>query len=127
MALRPLHFIGEVVAVQFDEPPAFEKAPPCPSGFVWRGVPYRVRALLAEWRDYRRRGRMARNMRPEHAARAAQQGSWGVGRFYFRVRAFNPETAATAGQIFELYYDRAPQDVDHRTGSWFLVSELTEE
>ncbi len=127
MPLRPIHFIGETIEAQFDEPPAFEKAPPCPAGFIWRGTPYRVSALLAEWRDYRRRGRMARNMRPEHAARATVQGSWGVGRFYFRVRAFNPETAAGAGQVFELYYDRAPQDVDHRAGGWFLVSELIEE
>jgi hypothetical protein len=125
--LTPLRFIGEPIEVQFDEPPALEKAPPCPSAFTWAATPYRVIALLAEWRDYGRRGRMARNMRPEHAQRAALKGSWGVGRFYFRVRAVSPETLAAGGQIFELYYDRAPQDADHRKGGWFLKSELVEE
>ena len=126
MPLQPIHFIGEAIEVEFDQPPALAKAPPCPNAFVWRGMPHRVTGLLAEWHDFRRRGRMARNMRPEHAARAAQRGSWGVGRYYFRVRAITPATAASAGQIFELYYDRAPQDVDHRQGGWVLVSELTE-
>ena len=50
-----------------------------------------------------------------------------MGRFYFRVRAVSPETISSGGQIFELYYDRAPQDADHRKGGWFLVSELREQ
>lgn len=126
MALQPVRFIGAPITVEFAQPPALEKAPPCPSIFVWAETPHRVTALLAEWHDYSRRGRMARNMRPEHAARAAQHGSWGVGRYYFRVRAITPATAATAGQIFELYYDRAPQEAGQRAGGWFLVSELAE-
>ena len=28
-----------------------------------------------------------------------------------------------SGQIFELYYDRAPKDVDNRKGGWFLRGE----
>jgi hypothetical protein len=127
MALQPIRFIGEPIEVQFDRPPVLEKAPPCPNAFTWGGTPYRIIALLAEWHDYGRRGRMARNMRPEHARRAVAKGSWGVGRYYFRVRAISPETAATDGQIFELYYDRAPQDAGHRKGGWFLVSELADE
>lgn len=126
MTLQPIRFIGEPIEVAFDQPPMLEKAPPCPNRFVWRGVAYRVIALLQEWHDFTRRGRMARNMQPQHAQRAALRGSWGVGRYYFRVRAVNPETAESGGQIFELYYDRAPQDSDRRKGSWMLVSELTE-
>jgi hypothetical protein len=28
------------------------------------------------------------------------------------------------GQVFDLYYDRAIQDVDDRLGHWFLYREL---
>ena len=40
----------------------------------------------------------------------------GGGRFFFRV-------SVDSGQIFELYYDRAPKDVDNRKGGWFLRGE----
>jgi hypothetical protein len=63
-----------------------EKKPGCPDRFVWRGEAYCVIEVLSEWHDYGRRGRMARNMRPEHAATASRRGSWGVGRDYYRVR-----------------------------------------
>jgi len=62
---------------------------------------------------------MARNMQPAHAAVAAERGSLGVGRFYFRVRV-------DTGQVFDLYYDRAIKDVDDRLGHWFLYRELSE-
>lgn len=117
--LRPLRFIGEPVEVYFDRPPAIEKNPGCPGGFIWRGNNNRIVEVLAEWRDYRRRGRMARNMRPTHAAEAEQHGSWGVGQFYFRV-------ITDQGRVFDLYYDRAPKDADHRKGGWFLFQELTD-
>ena len=117
MDMRPLRFIDEPIEVRFAQPPAFEKRPPCPDGFVWRGEAYRIVELLAEWRDYGRRGRMAANMRPEHARLAAERGSWGVGRFTFRVRT---ET----GPIFDLYYDRAPADSAGRKGAWVLFREL---
>jgi hypothetical protein len=29
-----------------------------------------------------------------------------------------------SGQIFDLYYDRAPKSVDHRKGAWYLYQEL---
>lgn len=119
-SLRPLHFIGEPVEVGFDQPPALEKKPPCPTHFVWRGETYRVMEKLSEWFDYTRRGRAARNMQPQHAAVAAARGSWGVGRYYFQVRT-------ESSQLFELYYDRAPKGSDQRKGAWFLVSELVEE
>ena len=86
MDLQPIRFIDEPISVEFDRPPTFEKRPPCPDGFTWRSETFCVVELLSEWRDYQRRGRMAVNMRPEHATLAAERGSWGVGRFYFRVR-----------------------------------------
>lgn len=117
MEPKPLRFLGESVEVDFDRPPALEKRPGCPDAFVWRGQRYQIIEKLNEWHDYGRRGRMAVNMRPDHAARATQRGSWGVGRDYFRVRV-------ESGQIFDLYYDRAPRDADRRKGGWFLFREL---
>lgn len=119
VVMRPIHFIGETIAVQFDEPPLFSKKPGCPDGFVWNERTYLVVELLSEWHDYRRRGRMATNMQPEHAAAAEQRGSWGVGRTYFRVRT-------DSGQIFDLYYDRAPGKAGDRKGAWFLYREMDE-
>lgn len=119
MEFQPIAFISEEISAQFAEPPTLEKKPGCPDAFVWRGTTFCIEARLAEWHDYRRRGRMARNMRCDHAARAAQRGSWGVGRDYYRVRT--PE-----GRIFELYYDRAPRDACDRLGSWHLSRELRE-
>jgi len=63
---------------------------------------------------------MARNMTPVHASAAAERGSLGVGRFYFRVRV-------ESGQVFDLYYDRHIKDVDDRLGHWLLYRELEEE
>ncbi|HEX7434131.1 MAG TPA: DUF6504 family protein [Anaerolineaceae bacterium] len=118
MDQHPLHFYAEPIAVAFDHPPVLEKKPTCPDAFTWREVTYRVTALVKEWVDYRRRGRMARNMQPQHAAVATSRGSWGVGRFYFQV-------VVDTGQLFELYYDRAPKDTDTRKGSWVLVGEYS--
>ena len=116
-SFKPLHFFDQPITVQFDEPPSLEKKPGCPDAFTWDGKTYQVTELLAEWVDYQRRGRMARNMQPQHAAVASNRGSWGVGRFHFRVRV-------DSGQIFQIYYDRAPKDVDARKGSWVLVGEF---
>ncbi|MEK7785843.1 MAG: DUF6504 family protein [Chloroflexota bacterium] len=120
--MKAIRFIEEPIEVRFDEQPALEKKPPCPNGFTWRGENYRVLEMLAEWHDYKRRGRMARNTRrgPAHAARASIRGSWGVGRDYFRVRV-------EGGRLFELYYDREPKDADRRKGGWFLAREVDEE
>ncbi len=119
MELVPLHFIGEMVEVHFIQPPALEKIPGPPDSFLWRGETFAIVEVLSEWHDYRRRGRMARNMQPKHAATAARRGSWGVGQDYFRVRT-------AGGRFFDLYYDRAPKDVDQRKGGWFLDKELAE-
>jgi len=115
--LTPIHFFQETIEVEFDHPTLLEKKPGCPDGFNWRGERYRIVQLISEWHVYQRRGRMARNMRPEHASRAASRGSWGVGQDYFRVET-------NSGQIFDIYYDRAPAGVDHRKGAWFLEKEL---
>jgi hypothetical protein len=112
----PSSYIGETIEVIFNEAPVYEKSPDCPDAFLWRGEIFRVVELLEEWRDYKRRGRMEKNMRPEHASRAATHGSLGVGRFYFRVRV-------EGERFFELYYDRKPLDVDDKKGHWYLVGE----
>jgi hypothetical protein len=118
MNLLPLHFVNEAITVEFDPPPALEKRPGCPQAFIWRGQRYAILETLAEWHDYRRRGAMQFNMRSEHAASAARRGSWGVGRDHYRV-------AAAGGRIFEIVYDRAPGNVDHRKGGWYLFQELS--
>jgi len=117
MALKPLQFIGQEIQVAFNKPPALEKKPPAPDQFQWEGETYLVESVLSEWQDFQRRGRMARNMRPENAAKARRRGSWGVGRFYFRL-------LTRGGRIFDLYYDRAPKNADDRLGAWFLYREL---
>lgn len=112
----PLDFIDEPIDVVFHYPPTLAKSPPCPDAFLWRGENYQIVEMLETWQDFRRRGRMARNMRPEHAATASRRGSWGVGRFHFKVRV-------ESGQVFELYYDRAPETAGDRKGHWFLLGE----
>jgi hypothetical protein len=116
----PLNFIHEPIEPIFDEPPMLLKAPPCPAAFVWRKETFEVVEMLEAWQDYRRRGRMGRNMQPAHAETAARRGSWGVGRFYFRVRV-------AGNRIFEIYYDRAPTSSDDRKGHWVLAGERREQ
>ncbi len=119
MGTEPLHFIGEPIEVVFSEEPALEKTPHCPTGLFWRDEYYRIVELLQAWNEFGRRGKSSHTMRPEHAAVAAKRGSWGVGRFYFRVRVED-------GRIFEIYYDRAPKNSDDRKGHWFLKGERIE-
>lgn len=120
MELKPLHFLDQPIEVLFDTPPAREKTPDCPNGFIWDDKTYHVIEMLSSWSDFKRRGKMARNMRPEHVAVAASRGSLNVGRFYFRVRV-------DTNQIFDIYYDRAMKNVDDRKGQWFVYRELGEE
>jgi hypothetical protein len=128
---KPIHFLDQPIEVLFDTPPAREKTPDCPNGFIWNDKTYRVIEMLSSWSDFKRRGKMARNMRPEHAAVAANRGSLNVGRFYFRVRVLLLSSSLTAGQseeqIFDIYYDRAMKNVDERKGQWFVYRELGEE
>jgi hypothetical protein len=116
MKTRPSQFIDDPIEVEFDEAPVRAKSPSCPQRFTWQSRVYHITAVIEEWVDYNRRGNMARNMAPAHLTAAARAGSWGVGRFFFRV-------SVDSGQIFELYYDRAPKDVDNRKGGWFLRGE----
>ncbi len=115
--LVPLHFHDEPVEVIFDRPPARQKTPDAPNGFIWRQRTYRVVETLSTWTDFNRRGRSARNMRPAHAEIASSRGSLNVGRFFFRLKV-------DSGQVFDLYYDRAMKDLDHRKGQWFLYREM---
>lgn len=118
--LKVKRFLSEPIEVHFTSPPAYQKSPPCPAAFVWQNKTYPIRRCFTEWKEFGRRGRMAYNMQPQHAETATQQGSWGVGRFYFEV-----ETAT--GQFFRIYYDRAPKDAFDRFGHWFVLAELTPE
>ena len=117
---RSTHFLDEPIEVSFDAPPAYEKSPPCPDGFLWAARSYRVIERISEWVNFERRGRSARNMRPAHAEAAAGRGSLNVGRFFFRVRV-------DTGQCFDLYYDRAMKSVDDRKGQWFIYREIEPE
>ena len=119
MEFNPLRFIGELIQVQFDQPPAFEKKPGCPDRFILNGETHQIVEELSEWHDYGRRGRMERNMRPEHLMTASRRGSWGVGKIFYRVRT-------DRGQVFDLYYDRAPGKAGNRKGAWFLYREMSE-
>jgi hypothetical protein len=113
----PRRFIDEEIEVRFDRPPLLTKKPSAPNGFTWDGESFQVREVLSTWFDYRRRGRMAKNMKPAHLREAIRRGSWGVGRFYFRVQTDD-------GRVFDLYYDRAPKEAADRAGHWFLWREM---
>jgi hypothetical protein len=115
-------YIGDPITVEFDRAPLYSKRPHCPDRFIWQGQTFTVAEVLGQNTDFGRRGRMAErsqnaNMQPEHARRAAQRGSWGVGRYSFRVRTSD-------GRVFDIYYDRAPKDIDHPEGQWFLRAEV---
>jgi hypothetical protein len=113
----PRRFIDVEVEVIFDRHPELSKKPGPPDGFMWEGQSFRVEEVISTWFDYSRKGRMAKNMEPAHAEAAARRGSWGVGRFTFRVRTGE-------GRIFDLYYDRAPEGAGDRAGHWVLFREM---
>jgi hypothetical protein len=134
--LVPIHFYDHPIEVLFDTPPAREKSPDCPNGFIWEEKTYRVIEMLSSWSDFTRRGKMARNMRPAHAAVASNRGSLNVGRFYFRVRVrpavqlpdntSNLPAGQPKEQVFDIYYDRAMKNIDERKGQWFLYRDMEE-
>ena len=120
MDFIPLHFLDQPIEVIFDTPLTLEKNPDvAPNGFIWEDKTYRVTEMLSSWNDFKRRGRMAQNMQPAHAATASTRGSLNVGRFYFRVKV-------DTGQVFDIYYDRAMKNVDERKGQWFVYREMRE-
>lgn len=108
--------IVEIITPVFNDEPALQKMPGCPDGFIWRESEYKIQRKLSEWHNYQRRGRMARNMRPAHAASAAVKGSWGVGIDFFLVETVD-------NRIFLISYDRAPKSSDVRKGDWLLERE----
>ena len=116
MKTIPVQLIDEPIEVTFAEPPAYEKRPPCPQAFLWRGKVYPIIEVLSEEQDFNRRDRSARNMQPKHLQSATKVGSWGVGRYSFCV-------IVAGGQIFEIYFDRAPKDAGDRKGHWFIKGE----
>ena len=116
---QAIHFYDNLIEPIFDTPPAREKSPDCPNGFIWDEKTYRVIEMLSSWSDFSRRGKMARNMRPAHAAVASSRGSLNVGRFYFRV-------LTDTNQVFDIYYDRAMKNIDDRKGQWFIYREMEE-
>lgn len=118
--LRLKRFISEPISVVFVTPPDHIKSPPCPDQFIWQDKTFRITACLAEGKDFSRRGRIAKNMQPQHTQTATQKGSWGVGKFVFDVQT-------SEGEYYRIYYDRAPRDAADREGHWFLLAELTKE
>lgn len=113
-----LHFYGVKIQVAFDTQPLHSRRPHVPDRFQWQDTWHVVTAVHREWQDFTRRGRMARNMRATHLKVAGGRGSWGVGRFYFRVET-------DTGRYFDLYYDRAPESASDRKGHWFLWREMS--
>lgn len=115
--LEPIAFISEEISVKFERPPLFSKKPDAPKSFDWRDQSFRIVEVLSRWFDFGRRGNMARNMQEAHLREANRRGSWGVGRFYFRL-------STDSSRVFDLYYDRAPEEAADRQGHWYLWREL---
>jgi hypothetical protein len=113
----PIRFIAEEIKVQYKVPPMVEKKPDAPSGFTWGEEPFTVVEVIKRWFSYERKGRFAKNMQPHHLRTAKRRGSWGVGRFYFRVRT-------EGGRVFDIYYDRASEEAGDRKGHWYLWREM---
>lgn len=111
------HFIDETITVQYELEPVLEKKPRCPEAFTWNDETFTIHDQIMEWVDYTRRGRMARNMSDAHAKAASGKGSWGVGRFFFRVKTND-------NRYFDIYYDRAPKGSSNPKGQWILFREF---
>ena len=104
-------YIGEQIQVVLPDGDFLEKNPKCPLSFTWQDKTHQIKSLLSSWTDFSRKGDMARNMREEHLQRSKAKGSWGVGRFYFKVEV-------EGGSIYTLYYDRAPGKAADRKGKF---------
>lgn len=115
-------FISEEIEAIFDQEPVLEKRTGVPDGFTWRGRTYRIVGLLREWHDYMPRGKsraMYEKERGSYWVKAVhQQGTWGVGRDYYRVRA-------DFGGVFDIYYDRKPKGRKQK-GTWILWRQVDE-
>lgn len=114
----PIRFIGERIEAVYDQVQIRTKDPGCPDAFRWRSTEYKIIKVIQQWADFSRKGNMQRNMSEVHRLRAETKGSWGVGKIFFRVEVHT-------GQNFEIYFDRAPQNVVDRGGYWFLLQEYS--
>jgi len=54
------------------------------------------------------------------ATAARRHGTWGAGRDYYRVRT-------DTGEVFDIYYDRAPKGAAQGKGAWFLFRQILQE
>jgi hypothetical protein len=113
----PARFIDVKIDVGFDRPSTLQKTPKAPNTIIWGDDELRVIEVISEWFDTRRKGDMSRNMSEEHLRVAESRGSWGVGRFFFRLRMED-------GRVFDVYYDRAPKSAFDRRGHWYLLREM---
>lgn len=113
----PARFIDVEIEVSFDRPLTLRKKPKAPDTIMWGTENLRVAEVISEWFDTHRRGDMSRNMSEEHLRVAERSGSWGVGRFFFRLKVED-------GRVFDVYYDRAPKKAADRMGHWFLLREM---
>jgi hypothetical protein len=111
-----MEFYADEIEVRFEETPIVAKRPGPPAAFTWRDQEYVIVELLKEWHDYRKRGKTKTFYEKERGSywvkSGQRRGSWGVGRDYYRVRT-------ASGEIFDIYYDRAPKGRD-RGGQWIL-------
>jgi len=112
--LVPVRFINDAIMVEFDRPPLYGKTPVAPNRFWWNGVLWQIKDVMLEWKDYERRGKASHNMRPTNLLKAMGRGSFGVGRFYFRVNT-------QQDRIFVLYFDRAAE----KDQAWILHAEYS--
>ncbi len=115
----PIRFIGERIEAIYKLEQVRTKNPGCPDAIRWRSTEYTITKIINQWTDFSRKGNMQRNMSEAHHSRAEIKGSWGVGKVFFRVQVHT-------GQDFEIYFDRAPQNVLDRGGGWFLLQEHIE-
>jgi hypothetical protein len=105
-------FICEPIEVEFEKVSGLLKKPGPPLRFVWREQSYTVAEILMEWMDYGG-SPVPNGRRPRYFIRSAQhQGSWGIGRQFYRVRA-------EEGGEFVIYYDRHPTAKGIDSG-WFM-------
>jgi hypothetical protein len=106
-----MEIYADEIEVRFEKEPALEKRPGLPAAFTWKGREYVIVELIEEWHDYRRRGKSKafyKKERGSQSVRASQrQGSWGVGRDYYRVRTDSAE-------VFDIYYDRSPKGQERK-------------
>jgi hypothetical protein len=116
-----MEFFSDEIQVRFEREPTLEKKPGVPSAFIWRGREYVIVELIREWHDYRTRGKSKALYKRERGSywvkKSQRQGSWGVGRDYYRV-------GTDSGEVFDIYYDRAPKGRVAK-GQWILYRRLS--